>query len=57
MVANHLLQLLALTAMEPPVAMEAEAIHEQKQQVWRSIHPMTAQTIAFGGHVERQHKE
>ena len=45
MVANHLLQLLALTAMEPPVAMDADSIREQKQQVWRSIHAMTAQEI------------
>jgi glucose-6-phosphate 1-dehydrogenase len=41
MVANHLLQLLALTAMEPPVAFEAEAVREAKVQVLRSIHPLT----------------
>ena len=45
MVANHLLQLLALTAMEPPVAMDADSIRDQKQQVWRSIHAMTAQEM------------
>jgi glucose-6-phosphate 1-dehydrogenase len=46
MVANHLLQLLALTAMEPPVAMDADSIREQKQQIWRSIRPMAAQEVA-----------
>jgi glucose-6-phosphate 1-dehydrogenase len=46
MVANHLLQLLTLTAMEPPVAFEAEAIREQKVQVLRSIRPMTAEEVA-----------
>ena len=37
MVANHLLQLLALTAMEPPVAFDADSVREQKVQVFRSI--------------------
>ena len=32
MVANHLLQLLALTAMEPPVAFDADSVREQKVQ-------------------------
>jgi glucose-6-phosphate 1-dehydrogenase len=41
MVANHLLQLLALTAMEPPVAFDADSVREEKVQVLRSIHPMT----------------
>jgi glucose-6-phosphate 1-dehydrogenase len=41
MVANHLLQLLAITAMEPPIAFDADAVREQKVQVLRSIHPMT----------------
>jgi len=33
MVANHLLQLLALTAMEPPIAFDADSVREQKVQV------------------------
>jgi glucose-6-phosphate 1-dehydrogenase len=37
MVANHLLQLLTLTAMEPPVAFEADSVREEKAQVLRSI--------------------
>jgi glucose-6-phosphate 1-dehydrogenase len=45
MVANHLLQLLALTAMEPPIAFDAEAVREQKVQVFRSIRPMTPQQV------------
>lgn len=46
MVANHLLQLLTLTAMEPPVAFDAEAVREQKVQVLRSIRPMTPAEVA-----------
>jgi glucose-6-phosphate 1-dehydrogenase len=46
MVANHLLQLVALTAMEPPVAFDADSLREQKRQVWQSIRRMTPDEIA-----------
>jgi glucose-6-phosphate 1-dehydrogenase len=46
MVANHLLQLLALTAMEPPVAFDADSVREQKVQVFRSIPPMSLEQVA-----------
>ncbi len=37
MVQNHLMQLVALTAMEPPVAFDAEAVRNQKVNVMHSI--------------------
>lgn len=46
MIANHLLQILTLTAMEPPAAFDADSIREEKVQVLRSIHPMTAEEVA-----------
>ncbi len=46
MVANHLLQLLALTAMEPPVAFDADSVREQKVRVLRSIRPMSVEDVA-----------
>jgi glucose-6-phosphate 1-dehydrogenase len=46
MVANHLLQCVALTAMEPPVAFDADSVREQKVQVFRSIRPMTVEQVA-----------
>lgn len=46
MVANHLLQLLALTAMEPPVAFDADSVREQKVQVFRSIRPMSVEDVS-----------
>ena len=46
MVANHLLQLLTLTAMEPPVAFDADSVREQKVQVLRAIRPMTVEEVA-----------
>ena len=45
MVANHLLQLLSLTAMEPPFSMEADAVREQKVQVLKAIRPMTVEEV------------
>ena len=46
MVANHLLQLLTLTAMEPPVAFDADSVREQKVQVLRAIRPMSVDEVA-----------
>ena len=46
MVANHILQLVALTAMEPPVAFDADSVREQKVQVFRSIRPMSVEEVA-----------
>jgi glucose-6-phosphate 1-dehydrogenase len=46
MVANHLLQLVALTAMEPPVAFDADSVREQKVQVFRAIRPMSMEEVA-----------
>lgn len=41
MVQNHLLQLLCLTAMEPPVAFDAESVRDEKVKVLRTIRPFT----------------
>ncbi|HEY7937799.1 MAG TPA: glucose-6-phosphate dehydrogenase, partial [Candidatus Limnocylindrales bacterium] len=38
---NHLMQLLALVAMEPPAAFEAEALRDEKVKVLRAISPMS----------------
>jgi glucose-6-phosphate 1-dehydrogenase len=46
MVANHMLQLLALTAMEPPIEFEADSVRGQKVQVLKSIRPMTVAEVA-----------
>ena len=46
MVANHMLQLLMLTAMEPPVAFDADSVREQKVQVLRAIRPMSKDEVA-----------
>jgi glucose-6-phosphate 1-dehydrogenase len=46
MVANHLLQLLTLTAMEPPVAFDSESVREEKVQVLRSIRRLKPEQVA-----------
>lgn len=41
MIQNHTMQLVALTAMEPPVSLDAEAVRDEKVKVLQSIQPMT----------------
>ena len=41
MFQNHLLQLLSLTAMEPPVTFSADAVRDEKVKVLRAIRPIT----------------
>ncbi|MFW6135412.1 MAG: glucose-6-phosphate dehydrogenase [Chloroflexota bacterium] len=40
MFQNHLLQLLTLTALEPPVAFEANALRDEKAKVLRAVSPI-----------------
>jgi glucose-6-phosphate 1-dehydrogenase len=40
MVQNHMFQFLCLSAMEPPVAFEAEAVRDEKLKVLRSLRPL-----------------
>src|SRR5712692_1334427 len=42
-VQNHALQLLALVAMEPPLAFEANSVRDEKVKVLRAIRPITEQ--------------
>ncbi len=45
MVQNHLLQLLCLTAMEPPSCLSADAVRDEKLKVLKSLKPMTAERL------------
>ncbi len=45
MFQNHLLQLLSLTAMEPPPLMTANAVRDEKVKVLKSIRWMSSETI------------
>jgi glucose-6-phosphate 1-dehydrogenase len=45
MLQNHLMQLLTLVAMEPPPALEADALRDEKVKVLRSIRPIARQAV------------
>jgi glucose-6-phosphate 1-dehydrogenase len=46
MLANHLLQLLTLTAMEPPVSFDADAVRDEKVKVLHGVRPFSAERVA-----------
>jgi len=45
MLQNHLMQLLTLVAMEPPPALEADALRDEKVKVLRSIRPISKRSV------------
>ncbi len=45
MVQNHLLQLLCLIAMEPPVTLDADEVRDEKLKVLKALRPFTKETI------------
>jgi glucose-6-phosphate 1-dehydrogenase len=45
---NHLLQLVALTAMEPPPDFTAESVRNEKVKVLRAMHPPGAKNVVRG---------
>ena len=47
MVQNHMLQLLALIAMEPPGSLDADSLRDEKRKVLRALRPMTAADVAL----------
>ncbi|MBA3667821.1 MAG: glucose-6-phosphate dehydrogenase [Sphingomonas sp.] len=46
MVQNHMLQLLALVAMEPPADFDGTAVRDEKVKVLRSLRPIKASDVA-----------
>jgi glucose-6-phosphate 1-dehydrogenase len=45
MVQNHMFQLMALVAMEPPVALDAVSIRDEKVKVFKAIRPIRPSAI------------
>lgn len=45
-VQNHVLQVLALTAMEPPASVEAQGIRDEKVKLLRAVDTMSADEVA-----------
>jgi len=46
MVQNHMLQVLSLIAMEPPVSLEAECVRNEKVKLLKSIRPLNLEDVA-----------
>jgi glucose-6-phosphate 1-dehydrogenase len=55
-VQNHVMQVLCLTAMEPPVAFDAESVREEKVKVLKAVRPIPeddVESYAVRGQYER----
>src|SRR5476649_247797 len=48
MVPNHLFQLVAMVAMEPPVSFDAEDIRAKKAEMFKAIHPLSLSDVVRG---------
>ncbi|MFC0397605.1 glucose-6-phosphate dehydrogenase [Paraburkholderia rhizosphaerae] len=48
MLPNHLFQLLAMVAMEPPNSFDAETVRDKKAEVFEAIQPLRADDVVFG---------
>ncbi len=46
MVQNHLLQLLCMIAMEPPVSLDADRVRDEKLKVLRALRPIAPHEVA-----------
>ncbi len=46
MLQNHMLQLLCLIAMEPPVSLDADRVRDEKLKVLRALKPMEPHEVA-----------
>ncbi|MGD0191181.1 MAG: glucose-6-phosphate dehydrogenase, partial [Rhizomicrobium sp.] len=59
MVPNHLFQLVAMTAMEPPASFDADEVRGKKADVFKAVHPLSPADAVRGqysaGDVGGQH--
>jgi glucose-6-phosphate 1-dehydrogenase len=47
-IQNHLLQLVALLAMEAPISNTAEAIRDEKSRIFKAMRPLTTEDVVRG---------
>jgi glucose-6-phosphate 1-dehydrogenase len=45
MVPNHLMQLVSLTSMEPPISFDANAVRDEQAKILHAIQPMTDEEV------------
>src|SRR6202162_2926559 len=45
MVPNHIMQLISLTAMEPPISFGADAVRDEQAKILHSIQPLSSEDV------------
>ena len=45
MVPNHIMQLISLTAMEPPISFRADAVRDEQAKILHAIQPLTSEEV------------
>jgi len=45
MVPNHIMQLISLTAMEPPVSFQPDAVRDEQAKILHAIQPLSAEDV------------
>jgi glucose-6-phosphate 1-dehydrogenase len=45
MVPNHIMQLITLTAMEPPVSFRADAVRDEQSKILHAIQPLSSEDV------------
>ena len=45
MIPNHILQLVTLTAMEPPVSFEADSVRDEQAKILQAIQPISPEDV------------
>jgi glucose-6-phosphate 1-dehydrogenase len=45
MVPNHIMQLISLTAMEPPISFQADAVRDEQAKILHAIQPLTSEEV------------
>jgi glucose-6-phosphate 1-dehydrogenase len=45
MVPNHIFQLITLTAMEPPISFEADAVRDEQTKILRALQPLSPEEV------------
>ena len=56
MIPNHIFQLISLTAMEPPISFEADAVRDEQTKILRAVQPISSEEV-FTSTVRGQYGE
>src|SRR5205814_2848369 len=63
MVPNHIMQLISLTSMEPPISFQADAVRDEQAKILHAIQPLSSEEVLtrtvrgqYGPGVEESHR-